>query len=90
MTNVLSLSQSSLTINFERINELIKSLNNCNNKLNAPVQNAIEHRHHLHIGIWIAIVLFIVNIFLIIGWISYYNNAKQFRENDLKYRALKL
>ena len=80
---------SSRTISPERINELIKSLNNCNNKLNQPVQNTIEYRHHLHKSIWIAIAFFIANIFLIYGWINSHNNAKQFRANDYKYRALK-
>ncbi|MDQ2718136.1 MAG: hypothetical protein M3Z26_00025 [Bacteroidota bacterium] len=77
------------TISSESINELIKSLNACTNKLNAPVQNTIEHRHHLHKGIWITIALFIVNIFLLAGWINSFNNTKQFKANNLKYRALK-
>ncbi|MEJ7671710.1 MAG: hypothetical protein WKF59_03150 [Chitinophagaceae bacterium] len=77
------------TISSERINELIKSLDACTNKLNVPVQNTIEHRHHLHKGIWIAIALFVVGIFLFAGWINSFNNTKQFKANDLKYRALK-
>jgi vesicle coat complex subunit len=75
---------SSRTISSERINELIKSLNNCNNKLNQPVQNSIEYRHHLHKGIWIAIALFVTNFFLLAGWINSYNKANQFRVNDFK------
>jgi hypothetical protein len=43
----------------------------------------------LHKGIWIAIALFIANIFLLTGWINNYNGAKQLRANNLKYRALK-
>jgi hypothetical protein len=80
---------SSRTISTERINELIKSLDACTNKLKEPVQNTIEHRHHLHKGIWIAITFFVVNIFLLAGWINSYNIAKQLRANDYKYRALK-
>ncbi len=80
---------SSRNMSSERINELIKNHNSCTNKLTAPVQNTIEHHQHLHKGLWIAIVLFIVNIFLLIGWINSHNNAKQFRANDYKYRALK-
>ncbi len=80
---------SSRTISSERINELIKSLDACTNKLKEPAQNKIEHHHHLHKGIWITIALFIANIFLLTGWISSYNNTKQFRANDYKYRALK-
>ncbi len=82
-------SLSSRTISPERLNELIKSLNVHTNKLNAPVQKTPEHRHHLHKGIWIVIVLFIVNIFPFAGWINSHNDAKQFRANDYKYRALK-
>jgi hypothetical protein len=77
------------TISSERVNELIKSLNACTSKLEGQVQNTIEHRHHLHKGIWIAIVLFIANIFLFTGWINSYNSSMQFRANDYKYRALK-
>ncbi len=80
---------SSRTISSERLKELIKSLDDCTKKLNAPVQNISEHRHHLHKGIWITITLFVVGIFLLAGWINSYNNAKQFRANDYKYRALK-
>jgi predicted type IV restriction endonuclease len=70
---------SSRAMSAEKINELIKSL--------TPRSNKIEHRHHLHKGIWIA--LFVTNIFLLMGWINNHNNAKQFRETDYKYRALK-
>ncbi|MEJ7831040.1 MAG: hypothetical protein WKF91_22730, partial [Segetibacter sp.] len=35
------------------------------------------------------IALFVLNIFVLTGWINSYNNTKQFRANDLKYRALK-
>jgi midasin (ATPase involved in ribosome maturation) len=80
---------SSRTISSERLNELIKSLHPCTNKLKEPQQITIEHRHHLHKGIWIAIALFIANIFLLTGWINNYNGAKQLRANDYKYRALK-
>jgi predicted PurR-regulated permease PerM len=77
------------TISSEKMKELIKSLDAPTNKLNAHVQNTVEHRHHLHKGIWITITLFVVGIFLLAGWINSYNNAKQFRANDYKYRALK-
>jgi hypothetical protein len=80
---------SSRTMSSERINELIKSFNAYTNKLNEPVQNTIEHLHHVHKGIWIAIVLFIANIFLFVGWINNDNNTKQLRINSYKYRALK-
>jgi hypothetical protein len=73
----------------EKIKELIKNGNISTNKLNERVQNTIEHRHHLHKGIWIAIALLVLNIFLLTGWVNSYNNIKQFRANDYKYRALK-
>ncbi len=80
---------SSRTISSEIINELIKNRNACTNKLNASLQNTIEHRHHLHKGLWIALTLFILNIFLLIGWINSHNKVREFRANDFKYRALK-
>ncbi len=81
---------SSRTVSSEIINELIKNRNACTNKLNAPLQNTIEHRHHLHKGLWVAITLFIINIFLLIGWINSHNKVREFRANDFKYRALKI
>ena len=80
---------SARTTSAEKINLLIESRNTFNNKSNELVQNTIEHRHHLHKGIWISVALFIVNIFLLAGWVNSYNNINQFRANDYKYRALK-
>ena len=76
-------------LSVDRVNELIKSLNISNNKLNGRIQNKIEHLQHFHKRIWIAVALFIVNIFLLTGWVNSYNNIAQFRANDYKYRALK-
>ncbi len=80
---------SNRMIGFERLNDLTKSLDSCTDKLKEPVQNTVQHRHHLHKGIWIAIALFVTNIFLLIAWINSQINAKHFRANDYKYRALK-
>jgi len=80
---------SSRTISSEKMKELIKSLDAPSNKLNTPVQNTVEHRHYLHKGIWIAIALFVLTIFVLTGWINSYYNTKPLRANDLKYRALK-
>ena len=80
---------SDRTISAERINELINGLDSSTGNLKEPVQKIIEHHHHLHKGIWIAIVLFVANIFLLSGWINSYNKAIFFKATNVKYRALK-
>jgi hypothetical protein len=54
------------------------------------ITNRIEHKHHLHKGIWIAITLFITCFLLAYGWMSSYQSSKIFKANDIKYRYLKM
>src|SRR5436309_1030455 len=48
----------------DKISELMKSINACNKRLEQPLQKNIEHKHHLHKGIFISIGLFVILIFL--------------------------
>lgn len=74
----------------DKSNELMKRLDACTFTLNQPLKNNVEHRHHLHKGIWISAGLAIAAIFLTSGWISSYQSKRNFEANDIKYRALKV
>ncbi len=74
----------------EKINELSRNINALNFKLAKGVTEEINHRHHLHKGIWISIGLFLTSLMLLYGWINCYSAKKAFQANDIKYRYLKL
>lgn len=80
------------SMDFNVINNLTTELKRLSdyNKLQQPVSTKIEHRHHLHKGIWISAVLLMTVLFLSWGWLTSYGNKKVFEANDIKYRALKI
>jgi hypothetical protein len=77
-------------LNQEKMNELELKMEALEIRLRQPLKNQIEHKHHLHKGIWLAIVLSIVSIFFFYQWMSTNDDTKQFEANDIKYRALKV
>ena len=50
----------------------------------------IEHKHHLHKGIWVAVGLFVSCFLLAWGWLSSHQSIEVFKANDIKYRYLKV
>ncbi len=74
----------------EKIDNLSKNIEALNFKLEKGVSEEINHRHHLHKGIWISIGLFLTSLMLLYGWINCYSAKKAFQANDIKYRYLKL
>ncbi len=50
----------------------------------------IEHKHHLHKGLFISLLLTVLCILLSFGWYKSYNASKQLKASDIKYRALKV
>ncbi|SRR6266498_4255776 len=76
-------------LNQRRMSELELRINILHESLQQRLKNQIEHEHHFHKGIWIAIILFLVSSFFFFQWINATNNKKQFEANDIKYRALK-
>ena len=54
-----------------------------------PGRATMEHKHHLHKGIWIAAGLLVITILLSWQWLVQIGEKEQFRENDIKYRFLK-
>lgn len=79
-----------LKVNNEKINELSKNITSLNFRLEKGVSENINHKHHLHKGVWIAIGLFIISLLFLYGWINCHSEKKTFEANDIKYRYLKV
>ncbi len=73
-----------------KLGELSSGIAGLSRQLQVPLQNRIEHKHELHKGMLIAISLFLLSVVLILVLINSYQNNKQFKSNDLKYRYLKV
>lgn len=54
-----------------------------------PGRATVEHKHHLHKGVWIAAGLLMITILLSWQWLAQIGETEQFRKNDIKYRYLK-
>lgn len=54
-----------------------------------PGKATVEHKHHLHKGVWIVAGLLVITILLSWQWLVQIGEKEQFRENGLKYRYLK-
>ena len=74
----------------DKLNELKVSIDACHKKLDNPFQNRIDHKHHLHKGVWIAFFLFFASIFCLWQWMNTIDDKNQVEANDIKYRALKV
>lgn len=79
-------------INIKPVEELIaKELLPLKNLVTANAHNKqIEHKHHLHKGLLISLILTLLCLFLSFGWYDSYSASKQLKANDIKYRALKV
>ena len=73
-----------------KLGELSSDIAGLSRQLQVPLQNRVEHKHELHKGFFITISLFLLSVILI--WILFnsYQNNKQYKANDLKYRYLKI
>lgn len=79
-----------LQLDTGKLAELVTAINKLQLQLNIPVKNQIEHKHHLHKGIWVAVGLFVSCFLLGWGWIHAHQEKEQFEANDMKYRSLKI
>ena len=77
-------------LNQKRIRELELIMKALNESLQTPIKNQINHKHHVHKGIWIAIISIFVSTFFFCLWMNSNDHKKQFEANDIKYRALKV
>ncbi len=81
---------SHLKASNEKINELSRNITSLKFKLEKGVSEQINHKHHFHKGVWIAIGLFITSLLLLYSWINCYDTRKVYEANDIKYRYLKV
>lgn len=81
--------EENLKVTNGNISRLTSSLNEHTFQLQQPLRNNVEHRHHLHKGIWVAVGLFIAATFFLWEWVDTYQSKKVSEANDIKYRSLK-
>lgn len=81
--------EENLKANDDNISRLISSLENHIFQSQQSARTSVEHRHHLHKGIWVAVGLFIVAMFFLCEWVDTYQSKKVSEANDIKYRSLK-
>ncbi len=77
-----------LQLDTGKLNEVVSAINKLQLQLNFPLKNQVEHRHHLHKGIWVAAGLFVTCFLLAWGWLNAHQENKKFEANDMKYRSL--
>lgn len=69
---------------------ILTAISGLENQIKAlPGRATVEHKHHLHKGIWISAGLLVITILLSWQWLVQIGEKEQFRENDIKYRFLK-
>lgn len=66
------------------------NLNTAIGYLSQPIINKVEHHHHFPRIVIITAILFVSICIVITGWIITYQNLEQYKENDTKYRFLKV
>ena len=58
-------------------------------QLQLPRKDTVEHKHHLHKGVWVSVGLFITSFLLTWGWLASHQSFETVQANDMKYRYLK-
>lgn len=72
------------------LHTILTAITSLENQIKAlPGRAKVEHKHHLHKGVWIAAGLLMITIVLSWQWLVQIGETEQFRENDIKYRYLK-
>lgn len=78
------------TIPENDLRQLNSNLNKTNGYLSQPVVNKVEHHHHVPRITIISAILFLVICLIIMGWYNTSQRLEQYKENDTKYRFLKV
>jgi len=78
------------TIPENDLRQLNSNLNKTNGYLSQPVVNKVEHHHHVPRITIISAILFVVICLIIMGWYNTSQRLEQYKENDTKYRFLKV
>lgn len=79
-----------LSFPLKAMHELFQKLSALNQKLSQPLQQKVEHHHHVNKIIVAAGVLFIAVCFLCSGWYNTVQKLDGFIASDTKYRYIKL
>lgn len=74
----------------KEMQELSDQLEESIRLLRQPVTDKVLHHHYVPKVIWIATGLFIVLALVCAGWYATANKLDQYKENDIKYRYLKV
>lgn len=74
----------------EEVRELSVNLNASVELLKQPVQTEVLHHHHIPKLLWIAIGLLFLTCHFFMLWYSTVEKLDGFKDNDTKYRYLKL
>jgi hypothetical protein len=74
----------------EKMQELNKRLDNVLATLQHPPKSEVRHIYHFPAILWAATGLFLSLCLVSTGWFMTGQRAEQFRENDFKYRYLKV
>ncbi len=72
------------------LGDLSQNIKQLQQQLLVPRDSKIEHKHTLHKGIWISVGLALVVVVLVCGWTNSFNSRKQYEEDSIKYRSLKV
>jgi len=79
-----------LSLHTKKLTELEVNMASLLQQLKLPLNNKIEHKHHLHKGIWLSAGLFLVLVFLIWGWLNTHSKLELYEANEIKYRYFKV
>lgn len=74
----------------EKIQELSSRLNTGLAIFSQPMKSEVFHHHHVSIGLWAAIGMFLVLCLISCGWYMTGQKVEDYQENDIKFRYLKL
>jgi hypothetical protein len=74
----------------EKIQELSSRLNTGLAIFSQPMKSEVIHHHHVSIGMWAAIGMFLILCLISSGWYMTAQKGQDSRANDFKYRHLKL
>ena len=90
--SLLEIKTGIQNINFpqKEMRELSANLTTGVRILKHPVENKVQHHHHVPKIIWIACGLFIIVCLLCVGWFGTAKSLEEYKEADTKYRFLKL
>ncbi len=79
-----------LSLHTKKLAELEVNMASLQQQLKVPLNNTIEHKHHLHKGIWVSAGLLVISVLLLWGWLNTYSRLESYQGNDSKYRYFKV